>query len=470
MPDLPDHQLALSRASGGKAESPDKSRKSSSTTSPHLSQELHDLIIGYLFDDDTALQACALVSKAFSVSSQKHIFRMVTLRPLEVSSVNADASRMNPCQLFHRLLEGSPHLGAYVQDLTLEEGQDDPSSVSNIPDDMMPFMGIKELAWVAKEKTLPLVLGALKNLKTLSFGRFIDWHILSVSLRRALLTAAPSLEHLELRKVRNWDLRLMAAFTALKTWKLWYTSFGSMDDGAEGEHDEHMAPHPNDPPEPHVADTSTGGPIADGVTPGPRLQTLHFYLEPEEVTKLTDYLMDFNCPMKLTRLRELLANSSNELDEFQAAQLLQLCPDTLERFNMTPPWISRHDGSYPIDLSRLRRLRSLTLDLSINRTHTARNHDPFDQLQGLLQPLQASETLVEVVLQTHTAVRDFSDLDGFRKVDAMLSHVQSLRNVRLAFRVMVSPFNLDAFKEAVLERMPSLRDRGILDIDAEADR
>ncbi|KAL1745460.1 hypothetical protein HDZ31DRAFT_63120 [Schizophyllum fasciatum] len=468
MPDFPDAQLAPYHHGGHRGEksvSPPESTRGSQNTSPTLSDEIYDLIIGYLFDDPTTLRACSLVSRAFAKTSQKFLFRMVTLRPLEVSSVQADASRMNPCQLFHRLLEGSPHLAAYVQDLTIEEGQDDPASVRDIPDDMLPFMGIKELAWVTKERTLPLVLGALKNLKNLSFGRFIDWNILSVSLRRALLVAAPSLEYLELRKVRNWDLRLMGAFRSLKTWKLWYTSFGTLDD--EAGQDEHMAAHPNDPPESNVSGTYTEAPQEDGITPGPRLNTLHFYLQAEEVLKLVAYLVDEDCPVKLDELCELLANSNHELDEFRTAQLLQLCVNSLERFKMTPPWFSPHDGSYPIDLSRHPRLSSLSLELSINHTDTARNHDPFEQLRGLLQPLHSSETLQEIALQTTIAIRDFSDLDGFHSVDSLIARIEPLRQVRLAFSVIVSPYDMEAFKQAVAERMPLLQDKGILIVEAE---
>ncbi|KAL1730087.1 hypothetical protein EV714DRAFT_237007 [Schizophyllum commune] len=471
MPDLPNAQLTPFHGGGGdhrgqKSASPETTR-GSQNPSPTLSEEIYDLIIGYLFDDPTSLRACSLVSRAFAKTSQKFLFRMVTLKPLEVSSVQADSNRMNPCQLFHRLLEGSPHLAAYVQDLTIEEGQDDPASVRDIPDDMLPFMGIKELAWVTKERTLPLVLGALKNLKSLSFGRFIDWNILSVSLRRALLVAAPSLEYLELRKVRNWDLRLMAAFHSLKTWKLWFTSFGSMDDSDPEGQDEHMAAHPNDPPESNISGTSSGASPAEGVPTGPRLNTLHFYLQAEEVLKLVAYLVDENCPVKLSELQELLANSNHELDEYRTAQLLQLCASSLERFNMTPPWFSPHDGSYPIDLSRHPRLQSLTLDLSINHTDTARNHDPFEQLRGLLQPLHVSETLQEIAFQTTIAIRDYSDLDGFRAVDGLLARIDPLQQVRLTFQVMVCPSDLEAFKEAVIERMPLLRDKGILTVEAE---
>ena len=99
-------------------------------------------------------------------------------------------------------------------------------------------------------------------------------------------------------------------------------------------------------------------------------------------------------------------------------------------------------------LAACTRLQSLTLDLSINHTDTARNHDPFEQLRGLLQPLHVSETLQEIAFQTTIAIRDYSDLDGFRAVDRLLARIEPLKQVRLTFQVMVCPSDLEAFKEA----------------------
>ena len=93
--------------------------------------------------------------------------------------------------------------------------------------------------------------------------------------------------------------------------------------------------------------TSSGAPPAEGGPTGPRLNTLHFYLQAEEVLKLVAYLVDENCPVKLSELQELLANSNHELDEYRTAQLLQLCASSLERFNMTPPWFCESPPLHP---------------------------------------------------------------------------------------------------------------------------
>ncbi|KAK0502718.1 hypothetical protein EDD18DRAFT_603972 [Armillaria luteobubalina] len=85
-----------------------------------LPQEIIDQITDELQEDFSTLKACALVSRPWKESSQRHIFSDIFFEappeslPLETS----------PCYTFHRLLITSPHLGRHVRHLEIcDEGR-----------------------------------------------------------------------------------------------------------------------------------------------------------------------------------------------------------------------------------------------------------------------------------------------------------------------------------------------------------
>ncbi|PBK65225.1 hypothetical protein ARMSODRAFT_438300 [Armillaria solidipes] len=79
---------------------------------PNIPQEVIDFhIIRRLARDRTALQACALVCRAWRVPAQNHLFFRVELH-----------SDQTNCDNFHRVLAYSPHLASYVRVLDLADG------------------------------------------------------------------------------------------------------------------------------------------------------------------------------------------------------------------------------------------------------------------------------------------------------------------------------------------------------------
>ncbi|KAK0479534.1 hypothetical protein IW261DRAFT_1477927 [Armillaria novae-zelandiae] len=82
----------------------------------NIPQEVIDFhIIRRLARDHTALQACALVCRAWRVPAQNHLFFHVKL------GCPPDSNKTN-CDNFRRVLASSPHLASYVRILDLADG------------------------------------------------------------------------------------------------------------------------------------------------------------------------------------------------------------------------------------------------------------------------------------------------------------------------------------------------------------
>ncbi|PBK93372.1 hypothetical protein ARMGADRAFT_123312 [Armillaria gallica] len=83
---------------------------------PNIPQEVIDFhIIRRLAQDCTALQACALVCRAWRVPAQNHLFFRVELG----DPLHSDETK---CDNFRRVLAYSPHLASYVRVLDLADG------------------------------------------------------------------------------------------------------------------------------------------------------------------------------------------------------------------------------------------------------------------------------------------------------------------------------------------------------------
>ncbi|KAF9016936.1 hypothetical protein BDZ89DRAFT_390152 [Hymenopellis radicata] len=93
-----------------------------------LPQELVDIIINELQNDTAALQACSLVCLSWVPTSQRHLFRFISLAP----SYHKRGTHAAFLSKFHALLATSPHLSHNVRTLEL-----DPSRTAEI--DIEPF-------------------------------------------------------------------------------------------------------------------------------------------------------------------------------------------------------------------------------------------------------------------------------------------------------------------------------------------
>ncbi|KAJ7766178.1 hypothetical protein B0H16DRAFT_1523282 [Mycena metata] len=150
-----------------------------------LPQELVDIILED-FVGHKDLKACALTARAFLPSSQRGLFRRMSLRWESQSQRRRQGSsgRVGPAFRWElRFLCENPHLALYVRDLTLDIPKSD-----------------------ADQSTLEAVLRLLGNLERVAingYGRM--WDELLGSLASAILTtiSLPSLRRVHLRRLTN---------------------------------------------------------------------------------------------------------------------------------------------------------------------------------------------------------------------------------------------------------------------------
>ncbi|KAF9481941.1 hypothetical protein BDN70DRAFT_875733 [Pholiota conissans] len=93
---------------------------------PVFPQEIYNEVIGYLKDNPRALKATALTCRSFVHVSQRHQFSRVVVRPSFPFSVSLPyeftcimACCNPPVARLKKLLDDSPHIGRYIEDLEL---------------------------------------------------------------------------------------------------------------------------------------------------------------------------------------------------------------------------------------------------------------------------------------------------------------------------------------------------------------
>ncbi|KAG7452995.1 uncharacterized protein BT62DRAFT_925537 [Guyanagaster necrorhizus] len=163
-----------------------------------LPQEIVDQITDELQEDFTTLKACALVSRSWKDSSQRHIFSDIFFEtppeplPLE----------MSPCHIFHRLLTTSPHLGRHVRHLEIcDEGRTSDST----------------RRWIlASVETLMSVISLLKCLSSVDISFSGLWWEDVLSLKNVLV-AIFQLESLRSVALEDFQVRLNELFSLLQS-------------------------------------------------------------------------------------------------------------------------------------------------------------------------------------------------------------------------------------------------------------
>ncbi|KAI0756603.1 hypothetical protein C8Q80DRAFT_1090923 [Daedaleopsis nitida] len=133
---------------------------------PRVPFELSDYIIDFLYEEPTALRACALTCRSWAPAARFHLFRSVILQNRDFTTP------------FQRLLHTAPDLGWYVRELTVAKFVDGdskpPSSVAVVP---------QESAAVAK--AIPKIFANTPALRTLSLSH-VDMKCISMSDLRGL--------------------------------------------------------------------------------------------------------------------------------------------------------------------------------------------------------------------------------------------------------------------------------------------
>ncbi|KAK6981706.1 hypothetical protein R3P38DRAFT_414465 [Favolaschia claudopus] len=150
---------------------------------PELPQELIDAIIEEV--PQSSLPACSLVATSFLESSQKRLFRYMTLKGMPSYQKTA------------RLLTGSPHLGKYVRYLFVDLG-DIPPNYAEISSILGPLSEIEYLAIQGEPMFTDIAPVLAENPRVLELLSVPTLRVLALELvdipSSALLQAFSSLE------------------------------------------------------------------------------------------------------------------------------------------------------------------------------------------------------------------------------------------------------------------------------------
>ncbi|KAI0072051.1 hypothetical protein K474DRAFT_458037 [Panus rudis PR-1116 ss-1] len=133
---------------------------------PRVPQELSDLIISHLEDSKSALAACSLVSRAWTVTSQRLLFQSITLKVHRPR--HRAVGRHDPITYIHEFVhfvsEDCPHLRSWVFDVSIR------------------YTGILDAGNQRPILPIPLIEGLLSSLPHLrslsltSFDLLLDRH------------------------------------------------------------------------------------------------------------------------------------------------------------------------------------------------------------------------------------------------------------------------------------------------------
>jgi hypothetical protein len=185
-----------------------------------LPPELCEAIIDQIpTQDRLALQNCALVCHLFALRAQRILFKSITLsRPHKGFRWNVLSLR-HPSRRFFTLLNGSPHLGTYVEEL-------------EIADNAHLSFYREELSWIRQDMALPIIISKLDNLRHLSIsgihtGNRLNFNAWTEALKSALLKRcqSPLLTKISLKYVRNVPISIFLQAPALESVDLFKSVF-----------------------------------------------------------------------------------------------------------------------------------------------------------------------------------------------------------------------------------------------------
>ncbi|KAF9461180.1 hypothetical protein BDZ94DRAFT_855128 [Collybia nuda] len=155
-------------------------------SSQTLPQELIDNVIDHFHDDRPSLKACALVCRAWLSSCRAHIFHSISLQPPTVNLRSQIFGTTTDSWRLHKILQTSPEIAQYIRNLLICEG-------------------IVGKEWINGDRTLPLLLGKLRNITKFQLERSssmrIIWKTIPPGLRGAMISVLGSPSLLELKLV-----------------------------------------------------------------------------------------------------------------------------------------------------------------------------------------------------------------------------------------------------------------------------
>ncbi|KAK0209281.1 hypothetical protein DFS33DRAFT_523381 [Desarmillaria ectypa] len=180
-----------------------------------LPQELVDQIIDYLHDDIQSLRACSTVCRTWTRSSQRHIFRQISIDLQPFSGI---------LPMFCQSLTSTPHVAECLQHLSISE--ETSLGRANYPDTLYSI------------HSLTALFPALVNLTTLSIDfNFSPWepsHDMENMLRTAV--CAPNLIEISLSSISDLlhPRTVLSLFEGSSVKKLYIRDWEKYDDVVEG--------------------------------------------------------------------------------------------------------------------------------------------------------------------------------------------------------------------------------------------
>lgn len=254
-----------------------------------------DIIISILEElrhDKETLKACSLLSHFYLWPSRKVLFSVICL--------NGYAGKApTRCQGLHRLLESNPQIASCIRELHLREDGDS--------------------GWIAGERTLPLVLWALRCLRALyilAFMEDLDWRTLSIDLQLAFLERFKSLTTLRIWHLHNLPINHFHRLSQIKSMSL--ASSHAMDEAETCSHT------PNFSKTTYLESLE----IVDTLTPDRQL--------------FASYLATSHSPLSVSRLRVLSIIGGDFNTLHVAAELMKLA-QSVECLL----WLTQHEGNCP---------------------------------------------------------------------------------------------------------------------------
>lgn len=185
-----------------------------------LPPELCEAIIDQIPTRDClSLQNCALVCHLFALRAQRILFKSIILsRPHKGFRWNVLSLR-HPSRRFFMLINGSPHLQNYVEDL-------------EIADNAHLSFYREELSWIRQDMALPIIISKLDNLRHLSIsgnhtGNRLNFNAWTEALKSAILKKCQSslLTKISLTYVRNVPISIFLQAPALESVHLFKSVF-----------------------------------------------------------------------------------------------------------------------------------------------------------------------------------------------------------------------------------------------------
>ncbi|KDQ58439.1 hypothetical protein JAAARDRAFT_57368 [Jaapia argillacea MUCL 33604] len=173
---------------------------------PLLPQEVIDQVIDHLHDDPTALSSCSLTCRAWTPSSQLHIFHSVTLEPTLVQPLS-------------HLLQTSPHIARYIISLKL--------SPATHHGAQGPY------AYISLNIGIPAIVPRLSNVRKLEL-ELLRSRFLEDTAFRALSEAFPHLRIIVARRCQivgldDWFTNLICTHPDVIKLEMLDCAFGQID-------------------------------------------------------------------------------------------------------------------------------------------------------------------------------------------------------------------------------------------------